>query len=113
MTGAYTGCGSGGICDPESDSFVTCGACERLTCISCNTPYHLGQSCTANQEETRKRQEAEDFKAAEARHEENEKSLAYVTTSTKVCPNEECGANIEKNGGCDHMTCEWKEGLSM
>lgn len=27
-----------------------------------------------------------------------------VEALSKVCPNKVCGARIEKNGGCDHMT---------
>jgi len=28
-----------------------------------------------------------------------------VERISKPCPNEKCGARIEKKGGCDHMTC--------
>ncbi|CAR30434.1 E3 ubiquitin-protein ligase HEL1 [Lachancea thermotolerans CBS 6340] len=31
-------------------------------------------------------------------------NLNWVLTNTKECP--KCGVNIEKNGGCNHMTCK-------
>ena len=29
----------------------------------------------------------------------------YVEENSKACPNEACGYRIQKNLGCDHMTC--------
>lgn len=38
-----------------------------------------------------------------------EEAASYVTLAkiSKVCPGPRCGRNIEKHGGCDHMTCKW------
>lgn len=106
---AHSGCKSGGLCDPKNDSFVTCGSCERLSCIVCNTPHHAGKSCAENQAEMREIEnlrEAE-VKFAAARKEEDKKCLAYVSKKTKACPNKDCGINIQKKGGCDHMACKF------
>lgn len=35
-------------------------------------------------------------------------NIQYIIANTKKCPN--CGSNIEKNGGCMHMTCHKKAG---
>lgn len=39
----------------------------------------------------------------EKRLEENEASEREIAATTKSCP--ECGLRVEKEGGCDHMTC--------
>ena len=33
-----------------------------------------------------------------------EETKKWLEENTKRCPN--CGANINKNGGCNHMTCK-------
>lgn len=33
-------------------------------------------------------------------------SRMWLDMNTKKCPNEECGRNLQKNEGCDHMTCK-------
>ena len=100
---AHPGCRSGGFCDPEVDSFVTCGACQGMTCIGCNVPYHMGESCGANQKKMRKLRQALEGRSAKARMKEVIKSQTYLRRYTQVCPNKKCGVSIEKDGGCDHM----------
>jgi hypothetical protein len=39
------------------------------------------------------------------RQEDDYATVALVERISKPCPNEKCGARIEKNEGCDHMTC--------
>lgn len=91
---AYAGCESGGWCDPETTSFIICERCQRLTCVDCDTtPYHSGETCPNSPQAKEKRQEDEDA------------TVALVQRISKPCPNEACGARIEKNEGCDHMTC--------
>lgn len=53
-------------------------------------------------EEKRRREEAE--KAAAQRRQEEEASAAIIKDTAKECP--KCRSNIEKNRGCDHMTCK-------
>ncbi|KDN48016.1 hypothetical protein RSAG8_03032, partial [Rhizoctonia solani AG-8 WAC10335] len=36
---------------------------------------------------------------------ETRKSEKYIRGNAKKCPNRSCGRQIQKNGGCDHMTC--------
>jgi IBR domain, a half RING-finger domain len=91
---ASSGCNGGGWYDPATTSFIICQSCQQRTCVDCDTtPYHSGQLCPNSPQGKRMRQEDDDATAA------------LVERISKPCPNEKCGARIEKNEGCDHMTC--------
>ncbi|KAF2501528.1 hypothetical protein BU16DRAFT_438858, partial [Lophium mytilinum] len=81
---------------PEAGNIFTCEVCKTKYCVVCNVPFHTGQTC---------REYVEVLNTAPQRREEEEKSKAYIERSTKKCPGENCGWNIEKSEGCDHMTC--------
>ncbi|KAF1839031.1 hypothetical protein BDW02DRAFT_618103 [Decorospora gaudefroyi] len=68
---------------------VACPYCEYETCLTCDRPgkSHGKGSCD---------------KAKQA--EEAETDLTLKIMGVKPCP--ECGINIKKEGGCDHMTCQ-------
>lgn len=57
--------------------------------------WHEGRTCEEIDEQT-----------AEAKKAEKEANEAYLAANTKTCPKKKCGRLIEKNGGCQHMTCE-------
>lgn len=65
---------------------AACPNCEHALCLTCNRPWHLGTCNNAKQLED----------------EESEKTIRRM--GAKACP--KCGVNIEKRGGCDHMTCK-------
>jgi len=68
---------------------VTCASCNFEFCPNCNDSPHEGISC----EEMRRRRHAERWGD----------SKDYMENETKQCPF--CLTWIEKNGGCNHMTC--------
>lgn len=77
----YCECGTVGIIE-ESDvgnNMVTC-TCGRTYCILCGNYAHQGTLCPAPRE-----------------------VLKWINAHAKQCPN--CGVVIQKNGGCNHMTC--------
>ena len=76
-------------------SLVTCGACQRKACFIHEAEWHEGQTCAQV-----------DLQTAETRRLEQDANAAYLTANTKTSPNKACGRPIEKNGGCQHMTCE-------
>lgn len=68
---------------------VTCVACNFSFCAQCNDSPHEGMTCEEMQRK---------------RHEERwGNSKEYMANETKQCPH--CLTWIEKNGGCNHMTC--------
>jgi hypothetical protein len=97
---AHPGCLSGGYADLKSISFFDCPACKGHTCVTCNTPYHAGEPCPDSEEVKRRAQEDEDATVAE------------VARISKPCP-KYCGARIEKNESCDHMTCKCGHSLNL
>ncbi|KAK6385292.1 hypothetical protein LTR65_009218 [Meristemomyces frigidus] len=87
------GCKSGQILGAGNVAIYRCAKCSQLSCIPCQAPSHIGETCTAYQARMR---------AEMARDQATERLLA---SETKPCPG--CGARIEKiASGCDHMTLE-------
>ena len=83
------GCGSGQIhIDGDDCPIMKCHVCGFKTCFTHRCEWHSEQTCT---QYTAKRSE----EAAEA--------LMRKTGKFKPCP--KCKVIIEKDGGCDHMTC--------
>ncbi|KAF1366134.1 hypothetical protein EJ07DRAFT_150589 [Lizonia empirigonia] len=95
------GCNSGQIQDGSSNTFA-CVACHAWFCIAHEVPCHFHETCReydARMQEQKKREDQV------GRAEQEEASLQAVEQLTKKCPRETCGSPIEKNGGCNQMTC--------
>ncbi|CAO2649529.1 Nn.00g069140.m01.CDS01 [Neocucurbitaria sp. VM-36] len=73
----------------RSKQKIACPYCEYGICLKCNRPWktHGSGGCD-------KAKQKEDKQSEEA----------VKSMGAKPCPS--CGVNIEKFGGCDHMTCE-------
>jgi len=72
-----------------------CTLCLKTYCVRCNARFHVGQTC-------------EQYKIAQSGLEVDSKMEQYFKEMkarglVKPCP--KCKAPIEKNKGCDHMTC--------
>ena len=82
--------------DEENDKqdICTCTKCGACACVPCNRPYHEGETCEAYQVRIKDCVEEED------------ESLKAINRLTKPCPNPNCNARIQKNGGCSHMLCK-------
>jgi hypothetical protein len=73
----------------RSKQWIACPYCDDEICLECNRPRasHGKGGCD------------------QAKKAEDEMSMTTVKTmGAKPCPN--CGMNIQKHGGCDHMTCK-------
>ncbi|KAI0078666.1 hypothetical protein K474DRAFT_864478 [Panus rudis PR-1116 ss-1] len=68
---------------------LRCPTCIARICAACHIEFHEGQTCDEYRDET------------SAGH------IAYKkwreANGIKACP--KCGTDLEKNGGCNHMTC--------
>lgn len=98
---ANPSCASGQIVEDFNPSnsgwntFLRCHHCQHRTCV-----YHR---CSWHTERTCKQYEAD------GRNSDEVGLLQYFEREgVKRCPN--CGHAIEKNGGCDHMTCNRQAG---
>ena len=67
-----------------------CEACLAETCTSCHTQYHNGLTCTM-------------FKSEKKVEGSLKEWMMKVPDNRKCCP--KCNTPIEKNEGCNHMTC--------
>lgn len=88
-------CRSGQIHASRNPIF-TCSACGFKQCIRHKEPWHEGETC----------QQYNYRKSGHKKRDEEEQTLRTIARTTKKCPGKRCGTNIEKNSGCDHMTCE-------
>ncbi|KAI9719698.1 MAG: hypothetical protein M1828_006131 [Chrysothrix sp. TS-e1954] len=80
---------SGQLHSDDSEPIFTCQECGTKACTVCNVPWHPEQTCADRQLETVNDDEL--------------KSKRVLAKISKSCP--QCTAQIEKTGGCDHMTC--------
>jgi ariadne-1 len=73
-----------------SETFAVCCSCCNWFCFQCQTEAHDPLSCEM----------AEHWKSYLV---SDVLTNDWIINNTKKCPN--CHSNIEKNGGCMHMTC--------
>ncbi|PPJ50272.1 hypothetical protein CBER1_04912 [Cercospora berteroae] len=73
----------------EVPDICTCNECGAKACVSCDAPWHEGETCGEYKDRTHS--------------EQDEASLAMIRNSFKKCPS--CNKSIEKDGGCDYMAC--------
>ena len=64
--------------------------CGEAFCLSCSEEDHVPANCS----------QVYSWNEKEKSDSEN---LGWIKANTKPCP--KCGTNIEKNQGCNHMTC--------
>ncbi|EME40887.1 hypothetical protein DOTSEDRAFT_74442 [Dothistroma septosporum NZE10] len=85
-----TDCKSGQIHD--GGDIFTCSSCGYKACVHCNVAWHSEETC----ETYTGRVQAQNLNEAS--------SARTLQKVAKLCPN--CSRKLQKNGGCDHMTCQ-------
>eukprot|EP00026_Physarum_polycephalum_P014697 Phypoly_transcript_15243.p1 GENE.Phypoly_transcript_15243~~Phypoly_transcript_15243.p1 ORF type:complete len:280 (+),score=1.86 Phypoly_transcript_15243:68-907(+) len=76
----------GAVCIPNTNDLnIICLNCNMEYCKSCSTPWHRDRSCSENLANMGATSD-------------------LLQRTTKQCP--QCKSRIEKNGGCNHMTCK-------
>ncbi|KAL6066785.1 RBR-type E3 ubiquitin transferase [Balamuthia mandrillaris] len=87
------GCKNAMIGDEENPMMICSNpSCKYSFCFKCKEEWHADATCEQYQQWKIENSEA-DAKYAE-----------WVRTNAKPCP--KCHCSIEKNGGCNHMTCQ-------
>jgi len=88
------------------DQLARCAACAFSFCTLCKRSWHGYGPC----HDLRQRWERADAREREALTErfgtavfDEIQSAAWIEGSTQRCPG--CRTSVEKNGGCNHMTC--------
>lgn len=97
------GCCNGLVPEPGQRR-IECPACKLVFCSRCRNAYHAGNCAAAaevqqapqGENPNRFNQHVERARWAAA-------SERYVKEISKACP--QCGVNIERTEGCNHMTC--------
>lgn len=83
----------------EDGNIFKCIACGHKSCVVHNVAWHEGETCDEYNYRTSGAKEREQKAQEEA-------SIAMINRSSKKCPGPNCAFNIQKNNGCDHMTCK-------
>lgn len=69
---------------------VICQECNNSYCFKCGAEYHAPTDCKT-------------IKLWMTKCADDSETAHYISAHTKDCPN--CNMCIEKNGGCNHMSC--------
>lgn len=77
----------------DAEPLMTCTQCGYRMCYVHSRPWHEGQTCSQ-------------YDAAQRHQMENHSSVQLIEQVSKRCPGNGCDVPIEKNEGCDHMTCK-------
>ncbi|KAL2355489.1 hypothetical protein BJ546DRAFT_690698 [Cryomyces antarcticus] len=81
--------------NPSYPSLLACGSCRYRQCTKHQRKWHEGETCVQY-----------DYRASgQKQRDEEAASEKRTAKTTKKCPGKNCGWNIEKKSGCDHMTC--------
>ena len=94
------------IMDGEGGKLATCGECAFSFCTECRQSWHGLQPC-ANLALRWRQADAAGREALRQKHGdrvlEEVQSAEWCLKNTKPCP--KCATQVEKNGGCNHITC--------
>ncbi|TNV81097.1 hypothetical protein FGO68_gene2725 [Halteria grandinella] len=88
----FKGCEYCAIYQNSGIKDVNC-LCGESYCFECGEELHKPASC-------------ENLKLWIAKNSSESDSLVWIEANTKKCPNKMCLKPIEKNQGCNHMTCK-------
>jgi ariadne-1 len=86
----YPGCESYVHCEKKGNAEVTCSYCDHTFCFKCIRDGHRPCPC-------------EMINLWEAKNQSESENVKWLQINTKKCPH--CHKHIEKNQGCNHMTC--------
>eukprot|EP01087_Luapelamoeba_hula_P017506 TRINITY_DN5527_c0_g1_i1.p1 TRINITY_DN5527_c0_g1~~TRINITY_DN5527_c0_g1_i1.p1 ORF type:complete len:521 (-),score=79.55 TRINITY_DN5527_c0_g1_i1:6-1568(-) len=74
---------------------LTCEKCKSEFCWNCNCEWHEGKSCKWAERRAKRK--------AGTQGKQDKKAEQAIKKNSRPCP--QCHAPIQKNSGCNHMTC--------
>lgn len=89
------GCETVLVRQSDSEQKVVCSGCETVTCFLCGDEWHESISC----------QENKDHKVKLGLADTTVEDYAKKNVEVRICPR--CAVPIEKNKGCNTMTCSF------
>lgn len=89
------GCDSYIYCEQKGNKEVTCLYCEQSFCFKCLNEGHKPCTC-------------EMVSVWDSKNKSESENIKWLQVNTKKCP--ACHKHIEKNQGCNHMTCQKQAG---
>jgi len=90
-------------------SMIMCYKCQYSWCTECKIPWHFEVTCAeyqkwvADEKNKMVMLAAKEAQKVAKEAKEMDMYMEWVRKHTKACP--KCSTIIEKNGGCNHMTC--------
>jgi len=78
----------------EDDNVLTCPLCKKKYCLNCRVDFHKGMTCKEYQINNKR--------------DENDIKFEKFVKGKKYKQCSKCKFWVEKNQGCDHMTCRCK-----
>ncbi|KYQ88963.1 ubiquitin-protein ligase (E3) [Tieghemostelium lacteum] len=84
------GCGNALKADSKAETVASC-TCGFKICFKCNQESHIPANC-------------DQMKQWKKKCEDDSETANWIQSNTQDCP--QCHSSIEKNGGCNHMTCK-------
>ena len=91
----FPGCESYVHCEKKGNQEVTCTYCDGTFCFKCTQEGHRPCPC-------------EMVKIWDSKNHSESENVKWLQVNTKKCP--ACHKHIEKNQGCNHMTCRKEAG---
>jgi IBR domain, a half RING-finger domain len=84
------GCGHGGL-HGGGQEMIRCRKCDYKMCLKHQVPWHTGYTC-------------QEYETSHPHAAITKTSEELVQKVSKPCPG--CGIAVQKDGGCNHMSCE-------
>ncbi|KAF2709648.1 hypothetical protein K504DRAFT_378558 [Pleomassaria siparia CBS 279.74] len=98
------GCQSGQVHESgHAGNIFRCVGCGFRVCVIHDKTWHEGETCDEYDYRISGEKEKDEQKKLQV--EQEQASCEAIGKLSKKCPGIKCAWNIQKNDGCDHMTC--------